>query len=288
MPNLPKAKIVIDEETHFISFDGTKLGLQIFGNDDAKAIILAIHGMNDYSEAFYLFGPYMAKNGYKTIAIDLRGFGRSPNFGDWAGLKTYVTDIQALIYAARTQYAGKEIILIGESMGGSLIMASYYLKMKLDVDKIILSAPGVWGWSNMSIFHRLGLWIGDKFIGQKKLAPPQIITKKIYASDNMPTLVKSWNDPLMSRETKPSTAKGLVDAMEAAYKIAHKIGHDTPTLILLGNNDQIVPRHATLKMQKRLNNAVKVIEYPEGYHLLLRDLKREETFEDIIKFIEEK
>ena len=70
----------------FVSFDGARLGLTRWIPAGAPwAVIVGVHGMNDYANAFHLAGPYWASLGIATYAYDQRGFGRSPERGVWAG-----------------------------------------------------------------------------------------------------------------------------------------------------------------------------------------------------------
>ena len=50
-------------------------------------VILAIHGYNDYSNAFKIPGQYLSNNKIHLISFDLRGFGRNNNKGNWFDLK---------------------------------------------------------------------------------------------------------------------------------------------------------------------------------------------------------
>ena len=72
----------------FVSFDGARLGLSSWEpppDDPPWAVIVGLHGMDDYGNAFHLAGPYWAKLGIATYAYDMRGFGRSPDRGVWGG-----------------------------------------------------------------------------------------------------------------------------------------------------------------------------------------------------------
>ena len=61
------------------SSDGALLGLKSWRSEEPTAVILAVHGMNDYSNAFALPGEWWAREAsITTYAIDQRGFGRSP------------------------------------------------------------------------------------------------------------------------------------------------------------------------------------------------------------------
>src|SRR5216683_1843458 len=48
-----------------------------------RAVVLALHGFNDYSNAFAGAGAGWAKNGIATYAYDQRGFGAAPGRGRW-------------------------------------------------------------------------------------------------------------------------------------------------------------------------------------------------------------
>ena len=49
------------------------------------AVVLAVHGFNDYSNGFDAAGTYFARQGIAVYAYDQRGFGRSPGRGVWPG-----------------------------------------------------------------------------------------------------------------------------------------------------------------------------------------------------------
>ena len=51
--------------------------------------------------------------------------------------------------------------------------------------------------------------------------------------------------------------------------------------MLLGAKDEIVPDGAARRVFARLTGPRRVIEYPEGWHLLLRDLQAERVWRDI-------
>ena len=61
-----------------VARDGTRLPLADWDaeGDAPKAVIVALHGMSDYSNAFDAAGKNWAGRGITTLAIDQRGFGR--------------------------------------------------------------------------------------------------------------------------------------------------------------------------------------------------------------------
>src|SRR5215469_3729123 len=63
-------------DTGFTAADGQVLPLRKWlPKGEVKAVLLALHGFNDYSNAFEASGEAWAKQGIATYAYDQRGFG---------------------------------------------------------------------------------------------------------------------------------------------------------------------------------------------------------------------
>src|SRR5919199_2038019 len=73
------------EAQRFVTADGAVLPLRRWLPEGApKAVVLALHGFNDYSNGFAAPGPEWAAEGIATYAYDQRGFGAAPQRGQWA------------------------------------------------------------------------------------------------------------------------------------------------------------------------------------------------------------
>ncbi|HEY4974888.1 MAG TPA: alpha/beta hydrolase, partial [Steroidobacteraceae bacterium] len=59
-------------DTYLLARDGEHLPLHVWAADNPKAVIVALHGMGDYSNAFAMPGEYWATQGITTLAIDQR------------------------------------------------------------------------------------------------------------------------------------------------------------------------------------------------------------------------
>src|SRR5690348_14499547 len=67
-----------------IAADGAELPLQVWAPAEApRAAIVALHGFNDYANAFDFAGTQLAHDGYAVYAYDQRGFGRTAGRGFW-------------------------------------------------------------------------------------------------------------------------------------------------------------------------------------------------------------
>ena len=115
------------EDHAFVSFDGARLGLTRWDavGGPPKAVIVGVHGMNDYANAFHLAAAYWAQHGVATLAYDQRGFGRSPQRGIWAPDDLKVEDLRTITALARARYPGAIIAVAGESLGGAVAIEAF-------------------------------------------------------------------------------------------------------------------------------------------------------------------
>ncbi len=72
---------------------------------------------------------------------------------------------------------------------------------------------------------------------------------------------------------------GLVRISDLAAKAT--TGARTPSLLLLGTKDEIVPNRRVRRVYDRMAGPRNVIEYPQGWHLLFRDLQAERVWRDV-------
>jgi acylglycerol lipase len=110
-----------------------------------RALILTLHGFNDYSEAFADFGSYAASHGIAVYAYDQSGFGANPDAGLWPGTTTLVSDLRRERARLAALYPNLPVYLLGESMGAAVLIAAVAEHAPLDAAGMIMTAPAVWG-----------------------------------------------------------------------------------------------------------------------------------------------
>jgi acylglycerol lipase len=272
----------------FIAHDGAALGLSSWVPSDkpVRGVIVALHGMNDYGRAYELAGPYWAEQGFATYAYDARGFGRSPERGIWGGQDLMTQDLRTALGVARAKHPDVPVTIVGESMGAATILAALGQDNPPQVDRAILIAPAVWGWSNLPFPYRVSLWVtAHTPVSLRPINPPRAVVRKITASDNEAMLRRLGRDPNMLFATRLDAVYGLVSMMEKAFKSAHKV--PPQTLVLYGRNDQIIPRPSVERTVARLPDGIQTVEYPNGYHMLTRDLQAQVVWRDIVAFIDD-
>ncbi len=280
-PMLPKLT-----ETHYVTGDGTELPLRRWSPATTpRAVVVALHGFNDYSEAFATFAPWMAENGVAVLAYDQRGFGKSGQTGLWPGHEVLIADARGAVEAIHDAYPGLPVYALGESMGGAVLMTAWD-REPLNVDGLVLVAPAVWGRETMPGYQSASLWLFAHTMPWLSLTGEGI---KRHPSDNIEMLRALGRDPHVLKSTRVDSMWGIVNLMDDALASAGRF--DAPALMLFGAHDDIVPPAASRRTIARLPDETdprrKVAVYEDGYHMLLRDLQGETVWRDILQWISE-
>lgn len=247
-----------------------------------RAIILALHGMNDYRTAFDFVGEYMKERSIRVVAYDQRGFGENPDWGFWPGNDALANDIIGYVNELKSQNPDIPIFLLGGSMGAAVAIIAKSRAPNLPVDGIILSGPAVWGGDALNPVYRAVLWLARRIVPNLTLTGHSL---KRQASDNIDALIQLGRDPLVIKETTVAAIGGLVDLMTEARA-------QLPTLegrffVPRGAKDEIIPPEtqadvARLLAKQECTTAV----YPNGWHMLMRDHQRDVLFADIVAWMD--
>ena len=190
----------------------------------------------------------------------------------------------------RKRYPGVPLYLVGESMGGAVaILASVRMgEGAIAPNGVVLLAPAVWGRSTMNVFERAGLWLADLMPDMRW--SPNLIPVRIRASDNVAMLRALGADPLVIKATRTVALNGLVNLMGEALAAAP--AYRARSLILYGEHDEIVPRQPIERFVARLPRDAfshqRVAYYPNGYHLLTRDLDGSSVVADVLSWIDDR
>jgi len=266
--------------------DGYILPLSAWGpeHEPPRIIILSLHGFNDYRMAFKDMAEVMAADGIMTYAYDQRGFGGTEGRGVWPGVEPLFKDARTVLALLRERYPDTPIYLLGKSMGGAVAINAMSTQPVPAIDGTILVAPAVWARQTMPWYQRLALNIGSRFAPERKITGRGV---KVRASDNIEMLRGLGADPMVIKETRIDAVHGLGNLMDAA--LANVPGLTGKTLILYGQKDQIIPHMPTCRMLERLPPVPpaqwRFVLYPEGYHMLTRDLQRSRVHQDISAWV---
>ncbi len=273
-------------KAHFTTRDGLSLPVHRWlpVEDKPRAVVVAVHGFNDYGHAFVRAGEFLRRQGIGLIAYDQRHFGLSPRPGLWAGMAVYARDLADFTAATRSQYPDIPVYILGESMGGAVTIVALNGANAPEVDGVILVAPAVWGRSTMPWYQRGLLTLCQHTVPWLKLTGKGL---GIRPSDNIEVLRGLSRDPWVIKGTRVDALSGLADLMDAALISGHGLDQRR-VLLLYGERDEIIPRPPMRRFidSVAFMEGVQVGIYTEGYHLLLRDLGAERPLRDLAAWIE--
>ena len=281
-PAGPELAQPVLDEARLVAADGAELPLRSWlpqaGPPDAVLVVL--HGFNDYSNFFEGTGRWLAGRGVASYAYDQRGFGGAPHRGLWAGSDALASDLRTAVALVRARHPGVPLYLFGESMGGAVVMTTMARPDRPAVEGVILAAPAVWGRSSMPWYQTTALWLAVHTFPSGRLTGSNL---GIVVSDNTAMLKALGRDPMVIKGTRIDAIYGLVNLMDEAMASAPRL--DGRMLVLYGARDPLIPGAAMREMLARLPPEAadrrRVVLYPEGYHMLTRDLQGETVWRDI-------
>lgn len=273
------AKINLED---FVAVDGAILPVRCWlpKNGQVKAVVVALHGFNDYSNAFSAPGSYFSSNGIACYAYDQRGFGKAPGRGLWSGSESYASDLSDFVKEVRKRHPSIPLYLLGESMGAAITIVAMTGSNPPKADGVILVAPAVWGRETMPWYQRWLLAITSHTVPWLELTANGL---KITPSDNIEMRRALGRDPLVIKSTRVDAMYGLTNLMDQALSRAGQL--QLPTLIQYGKNDQVIPKEPTFLMLEKMPKTTRKAFYEHGYHMLLRDLQAEKPLADIVAWI---
>ena len=271
-------------DTSFTMADGTVLPVRTWlPAGPPNTVILALHGFNDSRDQWALPAPSFTANGMAIFAPDQRGFGDTKDRGGWPGVPTLVSDADTMARALIARYPGIPVYVMGESMGGAIALDLAAEPNPPPIAGTIMLSPAVWGRPEQGLVLASALWLTDAVIPGYKITGSDVPVR-VHASDNKAALIALAKDPLTLRTTKVSSLTGLVDLMDSAQAAApHVTGR---TFLAYGGHDDLVPASAMAVAWAHLPASTRRALYPNGYHLLMRDLDRQAVIDDVISWIQ--
>jgi acylglycerol lipase len=271
-------------DSAFVAADGAVLPVRSWlPATDPDAVVVALHGMDDYRAFFDIPGSRLAAAGIAAYAYDQRGFGQAPDPGAWFGEEAMQDDLFAFMRVIAARHPGKKLFSLGESMGGAVVMTAMTRKdarLPPNFAGAILVSPAVWSRDNMPWYQSAALWVGAHTVPWMALTGEGL---EIQATDNIEVLRRMSRDPLFIKETRIGSIKGLCDLMDDAMRSAPDL--HVPSLVLVAEKDQVIPPTASAAMTATLPFSAEVKTYPLAYHMMLRDLHGDIPTNDIIGWI---
>ena len=265
----------------------TKDGAQIYYNDwGAGQPVVFSHGWPLSADAFEDQMFYLASRGYRCIAHDRRGHGRSSQ--PWSGndMDTYAEDLAELVQKLNL----KNAIHVGHSTGGGEV-ARYIGRYGTErvakavlissVPPLMLKTPANPGGTPIEVFDKLRAGVQeDRSKFWKDLSVPFYGYNRPGAKVSEGVRNSFWLQGMMAGFP---AAYFCIKAFSETDQTEDLKRIDVPTLIIQGDDDQIVPFSNAGLLQSKLIKRATLKVYKGAPHGLCTTLK-DQVNEDLFAF----
>jgi non-heme chloroperoxidase len=266
----------------------TKDGTEIYYKDWGKGPVVTFsHGWPLSSDAWDGQMLYLVDRGFRVVAHDRRGHGRSSQSSSGNDMNGYADDLAALIDALDL----KNATLVGHSTGGGEV-ARYIARhgtkrvakvvLLAAVPPLMLKTPANPEGLPIEVFDKLRSGIvKDRSQFYKDLAVPFYGANRPGAKVSQGILDQFW---LWSMQAGLKNAYESIKAFSETDQTEDLKKFDVPTLVLHGEDDQIVPVKDSAKKSARLIKGAKEIYYPGAPHGLTAT-HQDQVNEDLLAFL---
>ncbi len=268
------------------SFEGAG-GLRLYfqtwrpTNVTPRAALALVHGFGGHSGLFAPLVDGLVTRGYAIYGFDLRGMGRSPGpRGYIRSWSDYRQDVQAFLHMIGEREAGCPLFLVGESLGG-LIVLDYAQQRPEGIRGVIAFSPVLGEIGVPPVLLMLGRILS-------RVWPRFAMSSRMDfdASSRDPEAVQRFaTDPLLhSRGTARLSTEFAAARARANTGAA---GFPLPLLILHGDADRLATPDGSREFVERVTQGdSRLQEYRGGYHMLLHDLCADQVVQDVEAWIE--
>lgn len=278
---------VVKSASTITTADGVQLYYKDWGPKDGPVVTFS-HGWPLSSDSWESQMQFLAAQGYRVVAHDRRGHGRSSQPWDGNDMDHYADDLAAVIEALNL----RKVTLVGFSTGGGevvryvgrhgtgrvagvvLVSAVPPLMLRTDSNPDGLPLDVFDGLRKASLEDRSQLYLdiaSGPFFGFNRPGkkPSQGMIQSFWVQ-GMQAGAKNTYDSI--------AAFSATDFREDLRKI------DVPTLVIHGDDDQIVPIDMSGKASARLIDGAKLLIYPGAPHGLA-DTHKERLNQDLLNFL---
>jgi non-heme chloroperoxidase len=270
--------------------DGVELYYKDWGPKNGQVVMFS-HGWPLNSDSWEAQMQFLADKGYRVVAHDRRGHGRSSQPWEGNDMDHYADDLADVIEALQL----KDVTLVGFSTGGGEV-ARYIGRhgtklvkkaaLVSSVPPLMLKTPSNPNGLPMSVFDGLRQ-ASEEDRSQLYLNiayGPFFGFNRPGATPSQGMIQSFWRQGMVAGSKNTYDSIAAFSATNFREDLAK---FDIPTLVIHGDDDQIVPIDAAGKASAALIKNAKLIIYKGAPHGLT-DTNKEQLNQDLLDFLQEK
>jgi pimeloyl-ACP methyl ester carboxylesterase len=255
-----------DPDSQFVEVDGVTLHVKTEGTGRLALVLLHGFGASTYSWR-EVMDP-LAENA-RVVAFDRPAFGLTerplPDRPSWPGYNPYTDEAQVRLTVGLMDELGiSQAVLVGNSAGGTVAAETALahpdrVRALVLVDAAIYTGGGSPSWIrplfNTPQMRRIGPLIArgirswGRDFGRSAWHDPSRIPEDYWEHYERPLRAQHWDRALwqLARSSRPSTVTDRLSELTV------------PTLVITGDDDQIVPMEQSVRLADELPNAELVV-----------------------------
>lgn len=275
------------EATHITTPDGVRLYYKDWGPRNGPVVTFS-HGWPLSSDSWESQMKYLAEHGYRVVAHDRRGHGRSSQPWDGNDMDHYADDLAVVIEALGL----KDVTLVGFSTGGGEVARYIGRHGTKRVRKAVLvSAVTPLMVRTPDYPKGLPIEVFDRLRNAHDVNRAQLyldLASGPFFGFNRPGakasqgLIETFY--VQGMQSGAKNAYDSIAAFSATDMRADLRKFDVPTLVIHGDDDQVVPIAASARSAVELIRNAELIVYPGAPHGIT-DTHKDQLSHDLLKFL---
>ncbi len=250
---------------------------------NVRGVVGIVHGLGEHSSRYAPLAERFAQAGYRVVAYDQRGHGRTGGKrGDAPSYDVLLDDIEVLLAKMTADDASLPKFLFGQSFGGGLIL-NFALRRQPIMNGIIASSPLLLPTHPPPRWKRLAARL------LQRVRPSFQFQTGIQAEElthDQAVVAAYKTDTLIHHVVSARIAIAMLDAGQWALEHATEL--TVPTLLMHGMSDSVTAAQATIDFAQRAGRICTLHTFPDMYHELHWEHERDKTFELVLNWLDQR
>ena len=296
------------ESTFRSNHDGLDISYARCSVNNARAVLVIVHGMAEHKERYYHFMEFLAMHGIASFIEDHRGHGKSIRsaadlgyFGE-NGADGLLGDIKQLVDMARAEYPDVPLYMLGHSMG-ALAVRTFIQQHGDMLDGLIVSGnPGFTGAAKMGVDmarrvqRKKGPHARCRLLTLGMFAPFILGSRRFYSVNGWVCsdreVVRAYDaDPLCGFEFQANGYEALLTLMLRSYDTnAPAPNKKLPVAFVSGANDACMGgkkglEHAVGLLKAQGYNSVSSMIMDDMSHEILNEKDKQTVYDLMLQYL---